>query len=88
MQPCYKEEVDDRLLPHVTEQSGLGFKRLMVVTVNTDVVVIDFYAYWDLEVAEVWIEFGKGKEHRWLPNHSYVEMLGRKFTELLSFGLH
>ena len=77
MQPCYKEEADDPLFPYVTEQSWLGFKRLMVVTVNTDVVVIDFYAYWDLDVAEVSIEFDKGKVCRWLPIHSYVEKVCR-----------
>ena len=60
----------------------------MVVTVNTEVGVIEFYAYWDLDVAKVWIEFGKGKDPRWLPTHSYVEILERKSAELLSFGMH
>ena len=60
----------------------------MVVTVNTDVVVIDFFAHCDLDVVKVWIEFGKGKDRRWLPIHSYVEMLERKSAELLSFSIH
>ena len=61
LQPCYMEEAHDQLLLHGIEQSQLSFKKLMIVIIDTDVVVIDLYAYWDLEVADVWIEFGKGK---------------------------
>lgn len=61
MQPCYMEEAHNQLLLHGIEQSQLSFKKLMIVIIDTDVVVIDLYAYWDLEVAEVWIEFGKEK---------------------------
>ena len=84
MQPCYKEEADDPLFPYVTEQSWLGFKRLMVVTVNTDMVVIDFYAYWDPDVAEVSIEFDNEK---FADGCQFILML-RKSAELLSFGMH
>ena len=50
LQPCYKEEADDRMFLHAMEQSRSGLKRLMIVTKDTDVVVIMLYAYWDLNV--------------------------------------
>ena len=45
LQPCYKEEEGDRIFLRAMEQSQLGFKRLMIVTVDTDVVVIALYVY-------------------------------------------
>ena len=75
LQPCYKEDADDRIPLHAMEKSRLGFKRLMIVTVDTDLVVIAFYAYWDLNVTKLWIEFGTRKDRRWLSVHSYAELL-------------
>ena len=45
----------------------------MIITVDTDVVVITLHGNWDLDVFELWIEFGKGKDHQWLPIHSYAK---------------
>ena len=36
-----------------------GLKKLMIVIIDTDVVIIALYAFWDLDVDELWIEFGK-----------------------------
>ena len=44
----------------------------MIVAVDTDVVVIALYAYSDLNVTELSIEFGIRKDGRWLPVHSCV----------------
>ena len=43
---------------HALEMSGLGLKKLLIVTVDTDVVVIALYAFWDLDLEKLWIEFG------------------------------
>ena len=40
----------------------MGFKKLLIVTVYCDIVVIALNAYWDLDVDELWVEFGKGKD--------------------------
>ena len=61
-QPSYKEKADDRIFLHATEQSRLGFKRLMIVTIDTNIAVIALYAYWDLNVTELWIEFDTEKD--------------------------
>ena len=44
---------------HALEISRLGLKKLLIVTVDTDVAVIAFYAFWDLEL-QLWIEWGRG----------------------------
>ena len=53
IEPCYKEEADDRMFLHAKELSRLGFKKLIVVSVESDVVVIALYAYWHIDVNEL-----------------------------------
>ena len=50
LEPCKKEEADDRMFLHAMEMSMLGLKELFTVTVDTDVVVIVWYAFWDLDL--------------------------------------
>ena len=45
LEPCNKEEADDRMFLHALEMSRLGLKKLLIVTVDTDVVVIALYAF-------------------------------------------
>ena len=71
--PFNKWEIDDRISLHDMDQFQLGFSRLMTVLVDTGEMVIACFAYWSLSVTELWIEFGKGKDRRWLPSHSCPE---------------
>ena len=71
--PFNKWEIDDRISLHDMDQFQLGFTRLMTVLVDTGEMVIACFAYWSLSVTELWIEFGKGKDRRWLPIHSCPE---------------
>lgn len=71
--PFNKWEIDDRISLHDMDQFQLGFSRLMTLLVDTGEMVIACFAYWSLSVTELWIEFGKGKDRRWLPIHSCPE---------------
>ena len=71
--PFNKWEIDDGISLHDMDQFQLGFSRLMTVLVDTGEMVIACFAYWSLSVTELWIEFGKGKDRRWLPIHSCPE---------------
>ena len=51
--PCKKEEADDRMFLHALDMSRLGLKKLFTGTVDTDVVVIALYAFWDLDLEEL-----------------------------------
>ena len=61
LEPCKKEEADDRMFLHALEMSRLGLKKLFIVTVDTYVVVIALYAFWDLSLEELWNEFAREK---------------------------
>ena len=70
---------------HALEMSGLGLKKLLIVTVDTDVVVIALYAFWHLELEELWIEFGRKKDRKWLPVHAYAKALGEEICRAVLF---
>ena len=48
------------------------------MTVDTDVVVTTLYAFQDLDLEELWIESGRGKDRKWLPVHAYAKALGEE----------
>ena len=64
MKSCNHEEADTRLLLHVIDACNNQWKKITIVTVDTDVVVIALYHYFSLDVDELWIELGAGKDKR------------------------
>ena len=76
LQPCNKEEADDRMFLHVQNASVSGHRKISIITVDTDVVVIACYCFADLDVDELWIEYGTGKHRKWIPIHELVNALG------------
>ena len=58
--PIYSE-TDTRILVHLCHAPQ---KRVLIKTVDTDVVVIALAHFLDLEIDEIWVEFGAGKKKR------------------------
>ena len=58
----------------------------MIIGNYTDIVVIILYIFCDLKIDQLWIEYGCGKNRRWLPIHNYVKLLGEEITEHRHFG--
>ena len=55
-----------------------GHQKVMIKTVDTDVVIIALALFSELNLEELWIEFGIGKDRRWLPIHKYATELGEQ----------
>ena len=53
LQPCNHEEADTRLLLHALGASKSEFKRLLIVTVDTDVVVLVLCYFFNLDLQEL-----------------------------------
>ena len=73
------------MFAHAKDLSRLGFKKLSIVSVDSDVIVIALYAYWFLDLTELWVEFGCGKDRRWGHIHHYAKMLGEELCMALPF---
>ena len=69
LQPCNHEEVDTRLLLHALDASESGFQWLLILTVDTDVVVLALCHFFNLDLQELWIEIGTGKNRRCMRKH-------------------
>ena len=90
LSPCNQEEADTRIFIHAKDLTN-QFQKIKVVTVDSDVVVIALYVFFTLrrqkELQELWIEFGVGRDKKWIHIHihSYAEVLGEDTCMALTF---
>ena len=68
---------------HAYHASQSGYRKVLIRTVDTDVVVLAVSRLQDLNVDEIWIAFGTGKHFRYLPIHSIAEQLGPQRSKAL-----
>ena len=83
--PCNQEEADTRLFLHVFDGYRKGYKKLTIVGSDTDIVVIAFFHFYNLDVNELWVEYSVGHHKRWLPIHEYANCLGEQTCRALPF---
>ena len=83
IEPCNHEQADTRLLLHVLDGANSGIKKVSIITVDTDVVVIALRHFFTLNLEELWIEFGVDKYRRYIPIHTCAETFGRKLRSSL-----
>ena len=81
LEPCKKQEADDRMFLHALEMSRLGLKKLLIVNVDIDFVVIalTLLGFGD------WVEFSSGKGRKWQPVHAYTKSLGQEICKAILF---
>ena len=85
LEECNHEEADTRMFVHLNHASRSGIRRVKLVTVDTDVVVIALFTFHSLALSELWIEIGTGKNRRWLPIHEYASKLGERTCQAIPF---
>lgn len=83
--PCNHEEADTRMFLHVKDAAMEGSQEIMIVSTDTDVVVIGVALYQELDVEKLWISFGKEKVVRWIPLHEISRSLGPRAKALPFF---
>ena len=81
--PTNQEEADTRIFLHLKHISQAGHRKVMIRTVDTDIVVIAIALYDGFDLDELWIEFGTGINQRWLPIHEYSLNLGKEVCDAL-----
>jgi hypothetical protein len=83
--PCTHEEADTRMFLHVADAVQCGFTRMIVRTVDTDVLVLAVSLVQQLqeqasEDIELWVAFGTGTHLRYLVAHEIAEALDTNVT--------
>ena len=74
--PCSHEEADTRLFLHVADAVKKGYRKLLVRTVDTDVVVVAIATLNRTKHDELWVAFGTGGHFRFIPIHEVAAAVG------------
>lgn len=83
MENCTQEEADTRIMLHVYVASQGGYRRVMIRTIDTDVVALAVSKLQDIVVDELWVAFGTGKHFRYLAIHDIAAQLGSQKAKAL-----
>ena len=84
IEPCIQEEADTRLVLHMSDAALKGCQQIMVRTADTDVIVLILSKMHKLSMNEIWVSFGVGKHHRYIPVHEIVSSIGPCKAKALS----
>ena len=63
------------MVVHFIDATKRGLKRVFVATVDTDLVVILIYHFVFFKFEALWVEMGTVQHRRWLPIHTYAQLL-------------
>lgn len=83
--PCTHEEADTRMFLHVSDAVNHGYCKVMIRTVDSDVLVLAIAAVQQLDIDELWVAFATGKSFRYLPAHEMASVLGPEKCIALPF---
>jgi len=85
LEPCSHEEADSRIMLHVADQVRQGHKRILIRTVDSDVVVLAVATAQQLQsdLEELWIAFGTARHYRYLSAHAMCQALGPDKSRVL-----
>jgi len=86
--PCSHEEADSRIFVHVKDMAQQGHTKMMIRTVDTDVVVIAVAKFLQIGLEELWVAFGTGKNYRHIEVHQIVSRIGGEKSKALAFSMH
>ena len=89
MSPCDHEEADTRMCVHIQDSLQKGARKILVRTVDTDVIVILAGHFFQLqsmyEELDIWVGFGTGKYFRYYYLNKICEDLGKQKCQALPF---
>ena len=84
-----QEEADTRMCLHIADAAKHGARKIMVSTVDTDVIVILIGIFFRLSALypdlQIWVAFGKGKSFRYYNISSICSKLGEQTSRALPF---
>ena len=87
--PCTHEEADTRMFLHAADAVNQGHQRIMLRTVDSDVLVLATAMVQQLQqvstTIELWVAFGTGKNLRYLAAHEISASLGKEMSKALPF---
>ena len=84
--PCDHQEAYTRMFVHVADAVNEGYKKILIRLVDTDVVVLAVAAAAKLDLEELWIAFGTGKNFCHIPAHEIARSSKSTALFMLTLG--
>ena len=85
LNPYGHEEADTGMFLRAKHAASMGHLKLLMRTVDSDIVIIAIFLFRQLELEELWIGYGKGKHYRDIPIHIICRNLGETKSLALPF---
>ena len=85
LNPYGHEEADTGMFLRAKHAASLGHIKLLMRTVDSDIVIIAIFLFHLLGLKELWISYGKGKHYRDIPIHIICNNLGESKSHALPF---
>jgi len=85
LSPCSHEEADTRLFLHVLDAVQKGLKKVVIRTVDTDVVALALSMFSNIQPDELWIALGTGSSFRHIAIHEIAQQLSPSICDTLTF---
>ncbi|XP_048003917.1 uncharacterized protein LOC125240114 [Leguminivora glycinivorella] len=85
VEPCNHEEADTRMMVHVADAVAQGYRKIMIRTVDTDVVALAVTCVPKLpQLEELWVHVDNSKNHKYISCHGIAASLGPEQSEVLA----
>lgn len=84
LSPCNHKEADTRVILHAVDAARKWACKILIRTVDTDVVVLAIAYFFSIQAEEVRVAFGTGKKFRYIPIHKIATGLGKRKSEALA----
>ena len=78
LQPCSHEEADTRILLHTAHCARQGLRKVILRTIDTDVVVLAIGYFLAFRLDELWVSFVGGTHFRQIAIHEIVKNVNEK----------
>ena len=77
------DEADYRIIQHIAYARKNGYKRIVVASNDTDVVIYALSYFVSFDIEELWVRFGTGKHTRNIPIHLIFKELGTNISSVI-----
>ena len=74
--PCNHSEADSRIILHLAHGVAQGHQKAYIRTVDSDIVVIAVSVFLQLNLVELWVGLGTGRNYKDLPIHEISSQMG------------
>ena len=84
LRPCSHEELDTRMMLHAANAVSHGYKRILIIANDTDIIVLGISFFNDIGADKLWVSFGIGNKLRNISTHDICSTMSSTKAKALS----